>query len=170
MKAIAEVLRCAGASEGQVEHFGHGMTVATNALLEQRGARTALITTEGFADVIEIGRQARPELYRPCARGPAPLVPSELRFEVPERVEPGGITRPLENGPLEETIARVEQAGVDSVAVCLLHAYVEPEHERSIAQELARRLPHLHVSASHDVLNVFREFERTSTTVVDAFL
>src|SRR5207248_1843791 len=154
--AVQEVLTRAGVEPGMVGRFAHGMTVATNALLEERGARTALVTTAGFADVLEIGRQTRPELYRPCARAPAPLVPSELRFEVDERVAPEGVVRALEGAALEEAVARVERADPDAVAVCLLHSYVDPAHERAVAEALARRLPGVHVSASHEVLSVFR--------------
>jgi N-methylhydantoinase A len=168
--AVEEVLARAGVEPRAVERFAHGMTVATNALLEERGARTALVTTKGFADVLEIGRQTRPHLYRPCARPPAPLVPAELRFEVSERVAPEGIVRRLDDMAVEETLARVEDADPDAVAICLLHSYVDPVHERELADALSRRLPQVHVSASHDVLSVFREYERTSTTVIDAYL
>jgi N-methylhydantoinase A len=168
--AVDEVLARAGLEAGAVSRFAHGMTVATNGLLEERGARTALVTTAGFADVLEIGRQARPELYRPCARGPSPLVPAELRFEVDERVEPEGVTRPLEAGAVEALVERVEEAKPESVAVCLLHSYVDAGHEQKIASALGERFPDMHVSASHEVLSVFREYERTSTTVIDAYL
>jgi N-methylhydantoinase A len=170
LAAVDAVLARAGAGPEAVARFAHGMTVATNGLLEERGARTALLTTEGFADVLEIGRQARPELYRPCARAPEPLVPAELRFEVRERVAPEGILQPLDATSLDEAIARVEAAEVESVAICLLHSYVDPDHERAVAQTVSRRIPGVHVSASHELLNVFREYERTSTTVIDAYL
>jgi N-methylhydantoinase A len=168
--AIEQVLEKAGAEPHAVDRFAHGMTVATNGLLEERGARTALVATEGFADVLEIGRQARPELYRPCARPPAPLVPAELRFEVGERVAPEGVTRPLDQHSVEAALDLIEAAGVESVAVCLLHSYVDPAHERRVAEAIGARLPGVHVSASHDVLGVFREYERTSTTAIDAYL
>jgi N-methylhydantoinase A len=170
LEAVELVLQRAGVEPQAVARFAHGMTVATNGLLEERGARTALIATEGFADVIEIGRQARPELYRPCAHAPRPLVPADLRFEARERVAPEGVTRPLDQAALEELLAQVEDADPESVAICLLHSYVDPAHERAIAEALSRRFPELHVSASHDVLSVFREYERTSTTVIDAYL
>jgi N-methylhydantoinase A len=168
--AVELALERAGVDARAVTRFAHGMTVATNGLLEERGARTALIATEGFADVVEIGRQARPQLYRPCARAPAPLVPAELRFEAPERVAPEGVVRPLCEPALVELVERVGRAAPEAVAVCLLHSYIDPTHERAIAAALAARFPGLHVSASHDVLSVFREFERTSTTVIDAYL
>ena len=96
--------------------FAHGMTVATNALLEERGARTALLTTEGFTDVLELARQTRPELYRPCRAGPAPLVPAELRLAVAERCGPGGCCEPLDERRLADTVRRLRDARVDSVA------------------------------------------------------
>jgi N-methylhydantoinase A len=168
--AVEEVLAQAEVQAPAVGRFAHGMTVATNALLEERGARTALVTTEGFADVLAIGRQARPQLYRPCARPPDPLVPSDRRFEVSERVTPEGVTLPLAEDALGDTVARVGDARAESVAICLLHSYVDPAHERALADALAARLPQVHVSTSHEVLSVFREYERMSTTVIDAYL
>jgi N-methylhydantoinase A len=170
LAAVDLALERAGLEPDAVMRFAHGMTVATNGLLEERGARTALVATEGFADVLEIGRQARPHLYRPCVRAPAPLVPTELRFEARERVAPEGVIRPLEQAGLDELVEQLEEAEAESVAICLLHSYVDTAHESTIAEALGRRLPDLHVSASHEVLSVFREYERTSTTVIDAYL
>jgi len=170
MRAVEAVLERAGAAAGAVEVFAHGMTVGTNALLEERGARTALVATEGFADLLEIGRQDRPELYRLCAPKPAPLVEPELRFEAAERVGAGGIVEPLNDGAPERLAAAIEAGGAEAVAICLLFSYLDSEHERRIASHLRSRLPGVHVSASHEVLPRFREFERCSTTVVDAYL
>lgn len=170
MAAVRLVLERAGVRAEQVTRFAHGMTVATNGLLEERGARTALVTTAGFSDVLAIGRQARPELYRLCADRPAPLVPAELRFGVAERITPHGVLRPLGDAALADAVERVAAAGIESVAVCLLHSYADPSHEQRVAEAIAERLPGVHVSASHDVLGVFREYERTSTTVIDAYL
>jgi N-methylhydantoinase A len=170
MAAIEAVLARAGAEPGEVESFAHGMTVGTNALLEERGARTALIATRGFADVLEIGRQDRPELYRPCAPKPAPLVERPLRFEADERVGPEGVVIPLGEGEPERLATRLEESGVEAVAICLLFSYLDPTHERRLAEYLRERLPDLHVSASHEVLPRFREYERSSTTVIDAYL
>jgi N-methylhydantoinase A len=168
--AVEEVLRRAGAEPGDVEAFAHGMTVGTNALLEERGARTALVATSGFADVLEIGRQDRPELYRLCAPKPAPLVPPGLRFEAQERTGPEGIVEPLAAGEPERLAAAIRDSGAESVAVCLLFSYLAPTHERAIAGRLRRDLPGVHVSASHEVLPRMREFERCSTTAIDAYL
>jgi len=170
MAAIEQVLASAGAEPRDVRRFAHGMTVGTNALLEQRGARTALVATAGFEDVIEIGRQARPSLYRLCQAPPAPLVPRELRFGARERVGPDGVIEALGDAEAERVAALVAEAGVESVAISLLFSYVDPAHEQRIAEAIAKRLPGVHVSASHRVLPRFREYERTSTTVIDAYL
>jgi len=170
MRAVEEALRRAGASPSDVDAFAHGMTVGTNALLEERGARTALVATRGFADLLEIGRQDRPHLYRLCAPKPTPLVPPDLRFEAAERVGPEGVVEPLADEEAERLAAAVEASGANSVAVCLLFSYLDPSHEQRIAAALCRRLPDLHVSASHEVLPRFREYERCSTTVIDAYL
>jgi N-methylhydantoinase A len=167
---IEEVLRRAGAEPGAVESFAHGMTVGTNALLEERGARTALIATRGFADLLEIGRQDRPGLYRLCSPKPAPLVAPELRFEAAERIGPEGEIEPLAAGEAERLEEEVRESGAESVAICLLFSYLDPTHERAIAAHLRRTLPGVHVSASHEVLPRFREFERCSTTTIDAYL
>ncbi|HXV04922.1 MAG TPA: hydantoinase/oxoprolinase family protein, partial [Solirubrobacterales bacterium] len=168
--AVEEVLRRAGAEPGAVESFAHGMTVGTNALLEERGARTALIATRGFADLLEIGRQERPELYRLCAPKPAPLVPEGLRFEAAERVGPEGVVEPLAPGEPERLAELVRESAAESVAVCLLFSYLDPAHERRIAEHLRRAVPDVHVSVSHEVLPQFREYERCSTTTIDAYL
>lgn len=168
--AVELVLERAGAGGADVEVFSHGMTVGTNALLEERGARTALIATRGFADVLEIARQDRPELYRLCAPKPRPLVDPELRFEAAERVGPRGTIEPLAEGEPDRLAEALRESGAESVAICLLFSYLDPSHERRIAERLRRRLPELHVSASHEVLPRFREYERCSTTTIDAYL
>jgi N-methylhydantoinase A len=168
--AIEEVLRRAGASPDAVESFAHGMTVGTNALLEERGARTALIATRGFADLLEIGRQDRPELYRLCAPKPAPLVEREMRFEAGERVGPAGVVAAMDAAEPGRLADLVRDSGAESVAICLLFSYLDPAHERAIAARLRSELPGVHVSASHEVLPRFREYERCSTTTIDAYL
>src|SRR6476646_12175030 len=132
MRAIEEVLERAGAAAGDVEAFAHGMTVGTNALLEERGARTALVATRGFADVLEIGRQDRPHLYRLCAPTPVPLVERELRFEADERIGPDGVVLPLGEDEPERLADLVERSGAESVAICLLFSYLDPVHESRI--------------------------------------
>jgi N-methylhydantoinase A len=147
----------------------HGSTVATNALLERKGARTALITTKGFEDVLEIGRQTRPDLYDPFATKPPPLVPTRLRFGVPERLDYNGeVLTPLSPEDIDAVLERVQRSKPESLAICLLHAYANPAHEEALEQAAARL--HIPVSASHLVLPEFREYERCSTTVVNAYL
>ncbi len=174
MEAVRAVLAQASAEPSQVERFAHGMTVATNALLEFSQARppirTALIATEGFADIVELGRQARAHLYRLCAAAPAPLAPAELRFEAPERMTPDGPLRALDPAEAELLVERIEGADIESVAVALLHSYAHPEHERLLGELLAARLPTVHVSLSHELVGTFREYERAATTEVDAAL
>jgi N-methylhydantoinase A len=170
LAAIDAVLEQAGAAAPEIERFAHGMTVATNALLEGRSARTALIATEGFSDLVALGRQARPELYRLCAAGPAPLVPDDLRFEAAERMTPDGPLRGLDPEAAERLAAEVAAAEVKAVAVCLLHAYRHPAHELELARALHAAAPDLHVSLSHELVGTFREYERAATTEVDAAL
>jgi N-methylhydantoinase A len=150
--------------------FAHGMTVATNALLERRGVRTALVTTKGFRDVIEIARQDRPDLYDLTATRPPALVPRELRFTVTERMGPDGELVPLDRAELDRVIAGLRDADVEAVAVCLLFSFLHPGHERAIGAALREALPDVHVSLSSDVLPEFREYERFSTTAADAYL
>jgi N-methylhydantoinase A len=147
----------------------HGTTVGTNALLQRRGARTALVTTGGFEDVIEIGRQARPELYNLQAVKPPPLVATEFRFGVNERVAANGeILEPLRSVEVKELFEKIRRANCESIAVSLLFSFVEPRHEKMIAAELTKLgVP---LSVSHQVLPEYREYERTSTVVVNAFL
>ncbi len=168
--AVERVLERAGREASDVELLAHGMTVGTNALLEERGARTALVATAGFTDLLEIGRQNRPRLYHLCAPKPAPLTPAELRFEAPERVGPDGVVEPLEEDAVERLAGALRDTDAESVAICLLYSYLEPAHEAAIAAGLRELLPGLHVSASHEVLPQFREYERCSTTVIDAYL
>src|SRR4051794_22463098 len=165
MAAIEAALERAGRAPSDVAAFAHGMTVATNALLEGKVARTALVATEGFTDVVALGRQARADLYRLCAAHPAPLVPPERRIAARERCTPEGVLHELAN--LDEIVARVRDSGAEAVAVCLLHAYAHPEHERAIGEALQ---DDVHVSLSHEVVGTFREFERAATTEVDAAL
>ncbi len=147
----------------------HGSTVATNALLQRRGAPTALIATAGFADVLAIGRQDRPDLYALVPQKPPPLVPRELRFEVRERIgADGAVVTPLDEAALAEVVERVAAAGVEAVAVCLLFSFLRPEHEQRVGAAIRARLPGVHVSLSSDILPEYREYERTATTVINA--
>jgi N-methylhydantoinase A len=169
MAAVQEALDAAGAEAGAVERLVHGMTVGTNALLEGRTAKTALVATEGFTDLEALGRQARPELYRLCVGRPDPLVPPERRVGAPERCGPDGELRELDAGALEGSLRELDD-DVEAAAVCLLWGFRHPEHEREAAEAVARVLPDAHVSTSHETAGVFREYERLATTVVDASL
>src|SRR4051812_44527991 len=172
-RAITEGLRRIVKESGAVLksiEVVHGTTVGTNALLERRGARVALVTTAGFEDVIEIGRQARPRLYDLDAVKPPPLVPRELRFGVRERVAASGeILEPLADEEIAELIAKLKRAAPESVVVSLLFSFVRPAHERKIARAVFAAL-HLPLSISHEILPEYREFERTSTVAVNAYL
>ena len=169
-EGVLRALGRAGVPAETVSFLAHGTTVATNALLERRGARTALITTHGFRDVIEIGRQNRPSLYDLSMDRPSPLVPRERRITVGERMGPSGPLRALDAPVVEAAVGEVEDAGVSAVAICLLFGFLHPEHERRIRDAILDRLPGVHVSASSDVLAEFREYERLSTTVANAYL
>src|SRR5215213_7318762 len=168
--AVDEVLARATAGPADVEGFTHGMTVGTNALLEERGARTALVATRGFADLLDIGRQNRPSLYHPCRARPPALVNPDDRFEAAERIGASGVIEELADREIDKLIEELRDAEVESVAVCLLFSFRDHAHERRIASALREALPDLHVSASHEVLPAFREYERFSTTVIDAYL
>ena len=149
----------------------HATTVATNAIIERKGRPTALLTTDGFRDVLIIGRQKRYETYDLHLDKPPPLVPRRRIFEVVERLAPdGGVVTALDPASLEAAIDGVLDSGAESVAVALLHAYANPEHERAIARRLAERAPGLPVSLSSSISPRFREYERTSTTVANAYV
>ncbi|MEX1358170.1 MAG: hydantoinase/oxoprolinase family protein, partial [Gaiellaceae bacterium] len=160
-ESVVAAARAVGAE--RVERFTHGTTIATNALLERRGARTAFVGTAGFEHLLHLRRQNRAELYRLCAAHPEPLVPLERCVGVEERIGPDGVLRELDLSSLPELDA-------DAVAVCLLFSFRDPSHERRVAEELRRRLPGAFVVASHEVAPEFREYERASTTAADAYL
>jgi N-methylhydantoinase A/oxoprolinase/acetone carboxylase beta subunit len=172
MQALAAVLERAGVQASAVERLAHGMTVATNALLEGRAARTALLATEGFTDLVELGRQARAQLYELCAAGPQPLVPRELRFGVPERMTPAGVLQALSEASARTTVRQLTtvEPPLQAVAVVLLHSYAHPQHEQLLGSALTELLPGVHVSLSHELVGTFREYERAASTEVDAAL
>jgi N-methylhydantoinase A len=161
-ESVLAAARAVGAP-GTVERFTHGTTVATNALLERKGARTALVATAGFEHVLHLRRQNRAHLYRLCAAHPEPLVPLERCFGVQERIGPEGVIAPLD-------VESLPALDAEAVAVCLLFSFRDPSHERAVAEELRRRLPDAHVVASYEVAPEFREYERASTTAADAYL
>ena len=160
-ESVLRAVEAVGARD--VERFAHGTTVATNALLERKGARTAFVGTAGFEHLLHLRRQNRAHLYRLCDDHPEPLVPLERCYGVRERMGPDGVIAPLELDSLPTLDA-------EAIAVCLLFAFRDASHERAVAAELRRRLPTARVVASHEVAPEFREYERASTTVVDAYL
>jgi len=156
-----------------VQKVSHGSTVATNAILERKGARAALITTAGFRDLLAIGRQTRPELYVLQPQVPPPLIPRSWCYEVPERVDnKGRVLVPLDGAALETVLDDVEREGIESVAVSFLHSYVNPVHEREVRRRIRERglLEGWQIALSSDVLPEFREVERTSTVVLEAYV
>ena len=171
LAGIREILAQSGAHGAQVVFVGLGTTVMTNALLERKGAVTGLITTAGFRDLLEIARQTRPHTFDPFVSKPEPLVPRQLRMEVAERMAAdGAVLTALDDASLNAAIDRLLAQGVQAVAVCFLNAYANPVHERAVAARLRERWPAGHVSISSDVLPEFREYERLSSTVVNAYL
>jgi N-methylhydantoinase A len=155
----------------EVERLFHGTTVGINTVLQERGARVGLVTTEGFRDVLALGRGSRPELYNVLFQPPPPLVPRYLRREVPERIAAdGSVLVPLDLDTLDREVDLLVAEGVEAIAVCFLHAYLDPAHERLAAARIRERHPRLAVTASHEVATEWREFERSSTAVLNAYV
>ena len=168
-RGIAELLEMHRIPPHEVAHVGHGTTVATNLVIERRGARTGLLTTKGFRDVLEIGRQTRPHLYDYSVGKPPPLVRREHRIEIDERVNAAGtVLKAIDDKDINTAIEKLRAAGVEAVAVCFLHSYRNPTHEARARELITRLMPHAYVSVSSEVLPEFREFERLSTTVLNA--
>ncbi len=169
LEATSRILREAGVRPADVRFIVHGTTVATNAIIEGKTARTGFVTTEGFRDMLEIARQTRPSLYDLGFEKPPPLVSRELAFGVRERLDhEGHVLSALDEPSVREVARELRQLGAESVAVCLLHSYVNPEHERRVAELLAEELPGVLVSISSDVAPEIREYLRASTTVINA--
>ena len=154
-----------------VSEISHGFTVATNAIIENKGANTALITTEGFRDILELRRNRVPRLYDLNYEKPPSLVKRQLRLEVRERLNyKGEVLRPLEPSDVDSAIDKIAHEGVESVAVCLLHSYANPEHEQYIARVLRERMPQVNLTLSSELLPEMKEYERTSTTVINGYV
>ncbi|WP_431281316.1 hydantoinase/oxoprolinase family protein [Humitalea sp. 24SJ18S-53] len=168
---VRELLAKNAASPADVAFLGHGTTVATNMVIERRGARTGMITTKGFRDVLEIARQIRPHLYNYDIRRPDPLVPRRRRLEIAERIAAEGtVLHALDEAEVVAAAESFRDDGVTSVAVCFLHSWRDPAHERAAKAVLRRVLPDAYLSVSSEVLPEFREFDRFSTTVLNAFV
>jgi N-methylhydantoinase A len=171
IQGIREILRRAGAQSAQVKFVGLGTTVATNALLERKGATTGLITTAGFRDLLELGRQRRPHVYDLFVRKPAPLVRRELRAEVVERIGPdGSVLTALDEDSAVEALDRLVALGASTIAVCFLHSYANPAHENRVVDIARARHPAVTITSSRELIPEFREYERLSSTVVNAYL
>ncbi|MCY4541013.1 MAG: hydantoinase/oxoprolinase family protein [Rhodobacteraceae bacterium] len=171
VEALRQGLQGVGADMSEIACLGHGTTVATNSLIELRGARTGLVTTDGFRDLLEIGRQRRPHLYDMQADKPRTLVSRDMCLEVPERRRvDGSVETPLDLAAVHDAAKKLADKGAASVAVCFLYSFLDGAHERAAADEISRVLDDAFVSLSSEVAPEFREFERLSTTVVNAFL
>ena len=171
LAGLAELAARQGVATAGIERLAHGTTVGTNALIERRGGKVLLLTTAGFRDLLEIGRQTRPHMFDLFADHPPPLVPRELRFEVEERITAGGtVVRALDRAAVEEAVRRVRDRAPGACAVCLLFSFENPAHERALGEALRRAAPGLPLSLSCEVQSEFREYERFSTTVLNAYL
>lgn len=171
LDGLGELSRLHGVDISAMSRLSHGTTIATNALIQRRGGRVALVVTQGFRDLVEIGRQIRPRVFDLQADYPAPLVPRELRLEAPERVTAdGSALRALSADALARLVEQVAAAKPDACAVCLLFSFVNPRHERQLRDALAAAFPGLYLSISSEVQPEFREYERLSTTVLNAYL
>ncbi len=171
MNGIKKIVSQVGIGPREIASLVHGTTVATNALLEYKGIRTALILTEGFKDILSIGRQDRPKLYDYFEKRPEPFIPRHLRFEVSERtLYTGEILKPLDEDQARAIAERLKTMGIKGVAVCLLHSYANPAHEKRIKEIFKQFHPEAVVSASHEILPEFREYERMSTTVINSYV
>ena len=168
---ISHGVEKAGARFADAGLFLHGSTIAINTMLERTGARTALLITEGFRDTYEIGRINRPDSYNLFFRKHVPLVERALRFEVRERMTAAGeVLIALDEAQVKSLCDRLEAEKVDAVAILLLHCYVNPVHEERVKRIVQQRLPHAFVTASHELSQEYREFERCSTTVANAYI
>jgi len=170
-EGVVETLRLAGCAIPDLAEILHGSTTAINTVLERKGARTALLTTKGFRDIYAIGRGNRIEAFNLFFHRPKPLAERSLTFEVPERMNAKGeVLLPLDESAVENLIPVLRDAGIEALAVCLLHAWANPAHERRLGTVLRKALPDIFVTLSHEILREYREYERTSTTVLNAYV
>ena len=170
-QGIADALKRADCDLAAMDELLHGSTIAINTVLEHKGARTALVTTQGMRDVYAIGRGNRPDAFNLFFHRPRPLVPRELTFELAERMNAAGeVLVPLDTAEVAALAKSLMAARIEAVAVCFLHAYANPAHETLAGDVLRQSLPGVFVTLSHEILREFREYERTSTTVLNAFV
>jgi N-methylhydantoinase A len=169
--ALHETLQLAGVQPSQIQHLIHGTTLVTNAMIERKGAKTALLTTQGFRDSIEIGRETRYDLYDLMLEQPKPLVPRYLRFDVPQRTLMDGRShQELDVAFVEQISAELAEHGIEAIAICFLHSFTNPADERAAREAVQRVAPHIRVSISSDVVPEIREFERASTTIANVYV
>lgn len=170
-EGVVETLRTAGCSMPTMTEVLHGSTIAINTVLERKGARTALLTTKGFRDIYAIGRGNRIEAFNLFFHRPKPLTERSLTYEVPERIDARGeVLTPLDEAAVEALIPELRSRGVEAIAVCLLHAYANPAHEKLVGAALRNAFPNMFITLSHEILREYREYERTSTTVLNAYV
>ncbi len=171
VEGVRALLSGSGVSADRITNAIHGTTLVANTIIERKGALTGLITTQGFRDALEIGREGRYDIYDLFLELPKPLVPRRLRLEVAERLDHlGGVLLPLDEEDVQRAVERLRQEGAQAVAVCLLHAFRNPDHERRIQARLAKACPDAAVSLSSEVVPEIREYERTSTTAANAYV
>ncbi len=170
-QGVLDVLKKGQVDIQTIDIMTHGTTVVINALTERKGAKTALITTQGFRDILEIGRGNRPDFFNLAYQKPTPYIPRYLRFEVEERINAQGeIEHPIHSDSVEAAFALIERENVEAIAICLLNSYTNFEHEKELLERVKARFPHLEVIASHQVCREWREYERTSTTALSAYV
>lgn len=171
IKGIVDLIEMLEIDPTTISYLGHGTTVATNALIERKGARTALLITEGFKDILEIGNQTRPSLYNLTENKPQPLVDSEYRIEIPERLlKDGSVYKQLDVEAMRASVKKIDPKLIDSVAICFLFSYVNPEHEDQAAAVVREILPNAYISVSHEIVPEFREYPRLSTVILNSYL
>jgi N-methylhydantoinase A len=170
-RGVADSLALAQCDMPQLAEILHGSTIAINTVLERKGAKTALLTTRGFRDVYSIGRSNRPEAFNLFFHRPKPLVPRDLTFEIDERMTfTGEALKPLDDAEVRALAPRLKALGVEAVAVCLVHSYANPAHEKRVGEILRAEAPDLFITLSHEILREYREYERSSTTALNAFI
>ncbi|OIQ54668.1 acetophenone carboxylase gamma subunit [Moorella thermoacetica] len=170
-QGVINAIKKAGLTETGINFFVHGTTVIINALTERKGAKTGLITTRGFRDVLELGRSNRADIYNVYYKKPVPFVPRYLRLEVEERINyKGEVLVPLKEDDVRRCIAQFKKEGVEAIGICFLHSYANPEHERRCAEIIRREWPEVDITVSHEISKEWREYERTSTAVLNSYV